>query len=229
MPTVLLCHCDGTNGQTTFTDSSPSAHPLTRGGTTTVTTSQVKFGSGAADLTASSTGIKATSGLSDFDFQSGQFTLEAWAYASTTPAIAGIIAQYNNASGGGWLFGSVTNALVFWYYDGGAILRQYSSGAAFATGAWHFYTADRDAGGTLRLYIDGAVVGSTSAPTFQTAAVATNIGNTNRVTDHWPGYIDEVRITKGTALYAGAFTPPTAPFVNGGGGAATQAIAMVLA
>ena len=52
---------------------------------------------------------------------------------------------------------------------------------------------------------------------------------TDNTTDKWTnGFIDEVRITKGAALYAGAFAPPTAPFPDPGA-ASAQVSAMVLA
>jgi hypothetical protein len=227
MPTVLLCHCDGTNGSTAFTDVSPSARALTVQASATVSTAQVKFGTGSLSCPAAAS-LLIGAPFSDFDFQSSPFTIEAWAYASSAPNIAGIVAQFSNTSGGGWFFGTISGNLAFWYFDGVGTKVTFASTTAIATGGWHFYTADRDVGGTLRIYIDGVIVASTSAPTFQAAAVQTNIGNSNRVTDNWPGYIDEVRITKGTALYGGAFTPPTGPF--GGATATTQGPrAMVLA
>lgn len=214
--TVLLVHCDGTNGSTTFTDRSSSTHTLNSISSAAVTTSQAKFGTGAVDISASTNkAIQVTGSLSDFDFQSGQFTIELWAYASTTPSgIASLFSQFNNSSGGGWFFGSVFGQYSFWYYNGAGTQVQYTTGVAMpATGAWHHYCADRDAGGTLRLYVDGVVIGSTSAPTFQTAAVQPNIGNSFRSADPWTGYIDEVRVTKGQAMYGGAFTPPSGPFL----------------
>ena len=232
MPTVLLCHCDGTNGSTTFTDVSPSAHTFSVSGGAVVSTAQVKFGTGAASFpNANSSRIQILGTASDFDFQSGPFTIEAWAYAPAAPAVAAIVAQFANTGTGGWFFGSVTGSLLaFWYCNASSALVQFNSATTIPTGAWHFYTVDRDAGGTLRIYLDGAVVASTSAAAFLASpALVTNIGNTNRNTDYWPaGYIDEVRITKGTALYAGAFTPPTSPFINGGA-AGAQARAVVLA
>jgi hypothetical protein len=230
MATVLLCHCDGSNGSTTFIDLSPSAHTLTAVSPAAVETSQVKFGTGAANFTGSgSANVQVTGAFSDFDFQSGPFTIEAWAYAVTAPYVSSIFSQYNGGSGNGWFFGSIFGNLAFWYLDGSGALQQFSSSTAITTGAWRFYTADRDSGGTLRLYIDGVVVGSTSAPTFQAATAQPNIGNSLRNTDGWTGYIDEVRVTKGTALYGGAFTPPTGPFPDGSSVAGTQARVMVMA
>jgi hypothetical protein len=228
MPTVLLCHCDGTNGSTTFTDVSPSAHTLTAVSTAAVSTAQVKFGTGAAIFSGNgAASVRISGSLSDFDFQGGQFTIECWAYASSTPGVSSMVSQFNNVAGGGWFFGAVSGSLQMWCYDGAAASQHVTSSTVITTGAWHFYTVDRDASGLVRLYFDGAVTGSLSVPTFQSAALQTNIGQSNRNADNWTGYIDEVRVTKGTALYAGAFTPPTGPFANGG--AAAQARAVILA
>ena len=227
MPVVLLCHCDGTNGSTTFTDVSPSAHTITASGGAVVSTSQVKFGTGAVKYTTSGQ-LAVTGSLSDFDFQSAPFTIEAWAYLPANAAVAAIVAQFNNAPGGGWFFGSVTgNFLAFWYYNATPAQVQLTSSTTIPLNSWHHYAVDRDAGGTIRVYLDGAVVTSGSGPTFQAAAQQANIGNSIRTTDEWTnGWIDEVRIVKGQAMYGGAFTPPTGPF---NGVAAAQSRAMVLA
>lgn len=209
---VLLVHCDGANGSTSFIDASPSGHPLQVSGAT-VSTAQAKFGTGSAYVGASTANkVFVTSTLSDFDFQSTPFTIEAWAYASSAPGVSSIVSQFNFTSTGGWFFGAVSGNLAFWCYNGSGTLVQLSPSTPITTGAWHHYAVDRDAGGTVRLYLDGAVVSSASVPTFISAAVTVNIGGSNRSGDGWPGYIDEVRINKGTALYAGAFTPSTIPF-----------------
>jgi hypothetical protein len=38
------------------------------------------------------------------------------------------------------------------------------------------------------------------------------MGNDSGLARSFPGNLDEIRVTKGTARYGGAFTPPTAPF-----------------
>jgi hypothetical protein len=208
--TVLLAHMDGANGSTTFTDSSPYVHTLTAV-LTTVETSQIKFGTGAADLSANAgaSSITTAGTLGDFDFQSGPFTIEAWAYATSAPNVSAIFSKYS----AGWFFGAIFGVLAFWYYDGSGTLIQFTSSTSMTgTGAWHHYAVDRDAGGTLRLYIDGVVVASTSAATFQADTTPPYIGNAWSGGDGWPGYIDELRVVTGMAMYGGAFTPPTAPF-----------------
>ncbi len=229
--TTLLCHADGTNGSTAFTDVSGRAHTLTSVGSAVVSTSQVRFGTGSGNFTAGGAAqIQVTSDLNDFDFGALPFTMECWAYASSSPGVASLISQFNNSPGGGWFFGSISGVLQMWCYDSGGTQRQIASSTAIPTGAWHHYAVDRDASGMVRLYLDGVVVASMSVPTFQIAALQTNIGNSNRNTDGWSvGYIDEVRITKGMTLYGGAFTPPTAPLSPVGAPIPTNALASQVA
>jgi hypothetical protein len=52
------------------------------------------------------------------------------------------------------------------------------------------------------------------AATFFDSTRTLSIGNDGNLTRGFIGQIDEVRITKGVARYAGAFTPPTAAFPN---------------
>ena len=74
---------------------------------------------------------------------------------------------------------------------------------------WHHYALSRE-GGTFRLFIDGVLVDTktnASAITFEGAT----IGNIASYEYKWTGYIDELRIIRGMALYTADFTPPTAP------------------
>src|SRR3974390_3023375 len=115
MTTVLLCHCDGTNGSTTFTDISVSAHTLPPS-TVTVSTAQVKFGTGSATyLAGGNSWISVGSAQTDFQFASSPFTIEAWGYATSAPGTVGIFTLFNNAAGDEFFFGTVGGNLVFWY------------------------------------------------------------------------------------------------------------------
>jgi hypothetical protein len=71
-------------------------------------------------------------------------------------------------------------------------------------------------GATTTLYVNGVSAGTTvSRPANSTLDTAIGI-NTASVGPVWPflGYISDVRIVKGTAVYTSAFTPPTAPLTN---------------
>jgi len=225
MPVVLLCHFDGTNGSTTFTDVSPSVHVLTAG-TTSVTTSNPKFGTGSLASTGSLLSVGAPN--SDFNFGSGQFTVECFGLFTSAPSGAQIlVGQFQGASNLGWDFGTNAGSLLFFYSTTGA--DSPSVGAAFSPtlNTWYHLAVDRDASNVLRVYVNGAVItSSTVSATLFASTLSVAIGNDGNTTRRFPGQIDEIRISKGIAQYGGPFTPPTGPFTSA---AATQARAMVLA
>lgn len=211
---VLLAHFDGTNGSTTFPDSSRSAHTLTGLSGAVLTTAQQKFGT--ASLYANLTnGVNVAVALTDFNFGAGKFTVECWGYASSAPiGTNGLVTQFANAGPNkGWFFGFYNGSLEFFYSTTGS--DQPVVGAAYAPplNTWVHYAVDRDANNALRVYANGVVIASaTVASTFFASTLAPNIGNDQTATRYWLGDIDDVRITKGVARYGGAFTPPTTAF-----------------
>ena len=81
--TKLLLNFEGSNGSTTFTDESPSAHPITIGaGSPVISTAQKPFG--ASSLYTSSGAYLQTDGSIDFAMSGLQvLTLELFVFATT--------------------------------------------------------------------------------------------------------------------------------------------------
>jgi hypothetical protein len=81
---------------------------------------------------------------------------------------------------------------------------------SLSTGQWYHLAAVRS-GDSLRMYVNGV---STSATSLTSAWT---VGDSSRVlqigeqdgNNYMNGYLDEVRFTKGTALWTSNFTPPT--------------------
>ena len=197
MPVVLLCHADGTNGSTAFTDASLSAHTLTATSTTVSTTSP-KFGTGSADFTATSAARIDTGNATDFNFGAGQFTVEAWVWYTSTPGRnISIIGQW----GGGWFLGSTpTNLFSFYWSTDGSNFFNVTGAYAPTLNTWIHIAADRDTSNVLRIYANGAVIAS--ATRNDTLFPTTNnclIGNDSGSGSGFPGRIDEVRVSKGIA------------------------------
>lgn len=211
----LLCHADGTNGSTTFTDVSNSAHALTSfGGGATVTTTSPKFGTGSASIPGS-TGIS-TPNSADFQFGSGQFTVECWGYTSSTQSAGGhyLVGRWG-ASNESWVLYTHTSGpyLAFSWSANGTVEIDLLASFAIPLNSWVHYAVDRDATNTIRVYANGVVLGSVvDATSFNVGTAALTIGSDNAFSNNWVGNIDDIRVTKGVARYAGAFTPPTAPF-----------------
>jgi hypothetical protein len=215
--TVLLCHFDGANGQTTTVDSSPQAHTLTLGASIALSTSIAKFGSASLNMTAAGSGAVTSADSNDWWFDSGPFTVEAFVYYTAAPSNLTTIASQNGlaSSNRGWFFGHSGSTVGFAFSTDGTTSTGFV-GATFSPtlNTWYHIAADRDAAGVVRIYVNGAVTASATRSTAAFNSTATlSIGNVAggvKVT----GYIDELRITKGIARYQGTFTPPTAAFPN---------------
>jgi hypothetical protein len=68
---------DGADNSTTFTDSSPTAHTVTRSGDAKISTTQSQFGGASAYFDG--TGDYLTVANSEaFNFGSGDFTIDCW-------------------------------------------------------------------------------------------------------------------------------------------------------
>lgn len=213
---VLICHFDGSNGQTTTTDSSASAHSVLLGSSATLSTAQSKFG-GASLLTTAignQHGI-IQAGLTDFQFGSGQFTIEAWVYFTSHSGgnVYVVAGNYNGSSNLGWDFGQIAGSLAFYYSTTGT--DNLNVGAAWTPtlNTWYHIAVDRDAANVLRVYLNGAVHASATVASALYASTANlYLGNDGNLGRGFPGHIDELRISKGVARYGGAFTAPTSAF-----------------
>jgi len=141
---------------------------------------------------------------SALQMQTGDFTFECWLYYVTKTALQWIV-DFGNSSTNGWSL----------YDDGslqvriGNVDRIMTSG--LAVGRWYHIAVVRS-GTTLTLYVNGVSVGSYgSASTDLTYSGAYALGNFAGLGYALNGYISNLRIVKGTAVYTSNFTPPSAP------------------
>lgn len=216
---TFLCGFDGTDGATTATDDSNSAHAITFSGNAQIDTAQSKFG--GASLLCDGTGdIVSCDNSSDFLFGSGQFTVEFFVYLNVNTD-ATIIGVYDTNGQRSWAVRTPNSAR--WHFltstngtTGNATIDAIS---AASTGQWYHIAADRDASNKLRLYKDGVMIGSTTFSSTLHASTGkfaigglTNAGNPSG--GYLDGWVDEVRITKGVARYASdsGFTVPTSAY-----------------
>lgn len=113
----------------------------------------------------------------------------------------------NNDSG--FAFGLGSDArMTGSYINAGA-----EPGPSFSLNEWHHcaWVIASD-GVTMAYYLDGVLGGTTTLAGAQDQA-GVIVGNfLTAALDGFTGYIDELRVAKGTAVYTANFTPPTAPF-----------------
>jgi hypothetical protein len=212
---VLLLHLNGSNGSTTFPDSSINPKTVSANGNAQISTAQSKFG--GASVVLDGTGDYLTSNdNADFEFGSGDFTIEFW-MRLTSSARQGLISkgapgdwasfdistdgtgsqsiQVRCSNGSGWSIDFFTSPVPTWSLN-----------------TWHYVALVRN-GNTFTLYIDGTDRGSgTASISLMNNSSALLIGRSNFWSADAAGNIDEVRITKGVARYTSNFTAPDAPF-----------------
>jgi hypothetical protein len=200
----LLLHMDGSNGSTTFTDSSSNAITVTGYGNAQISTAQSKFGGASAYFDGNGDYLLTASSLAPFQMGTGDFTVEAF----IRPAES--VASYRS------LIGLQSGDIDTLYILSGQ-LTWYSSGSAAGTIAvdtWYHVAVTRQ-GTSLRTFIDGVLV-NTSTNSNDMTFGRLRVGTSAVLTSEWfQGWMDELRITKGVARYTANFTAPTAPFPNG--------------
>ena len=212
---VALLHFDGIDGGTTFTDETGKS--WSQSGTATLTTTDPKFGTASLNVPASSD-IRSPNHV-DFEFGSGDWTVEAWIKPTSTSDYNILCYGTTYGLGYGLRFFvdrvSAGGALAIACYPNLALLGVAKSGDnAVSLNVWHHVAAVRY-GSNLYLYLDGNRVGS--------GAIAGTIGDFGYEmcagsylgSESLEGQEDDLRITKGVARYTGlTYTVPSGPFQN---------------
>jgi len=136
---------------------------------------------------------------------SGTWTVEMWCYW-TTGATQTTIVSFNNGSNSGInLWKNTSNQLVA---DDGVNGVVAMSTVTPTIGAWNHIAFVR-VGTTTSGYVNGVLAGTTTYTPGTTSAVS--VGRYNGSPFYYfPGYISNLRVVNGTAVYAAAFTPPQA-------------------
>jgi len=148
-----------------------------------------------------------------FGFGTGDFTIEFWTLWGGT---------FNSLNGGSMIelraavaaeatviYLSTSGVITF--YDGPSNA-EVSSGITI-TSQWTHIALARQSG-VWRLFINGSLAVSRTSNTDLGSTKPVLIGQgINGATTSYNGYISNVRIVKGTALYTAAFTPPISPLV----------------
>lgn len=215
---TLLLHFDGTNGSTTFTDNSSFSRTPTVVGNAQISTAQSVFG-GASGLFDGSGDYLSFAGSTDWDFGTGDFTIECWIRPNTISTLNWILGRGNSSVTGFLDYYVFTDGALYTnlYLDGGGVITINSPASSIAANTWYHTAFVRD-GTNFYQYINGVSQGT---PGSSSASSRDGNGATMVVgafglgsTFFHNGYIDDLRITKGTCRYPGGttFTPPTAAF-----------------
>jgi hypothetical protein len=147
---------------------------------------------------------------------SNDFTIETWIYATTTDrdAIIGSIQDSDGLSS--WMLMLNNDGPLRFYarYSGGSTLNYNVGSGTFPTNSWNHVAVTRN-GANLRIFLNGVQVGTTntslSTSSIDNASTLYYVARTVDGTAYFTGYISNLRVVVGTALYTTTFTPPTSP------------------
>ena len=158
----------------------------------------------------------------DFFLSDGDFTIEGWVYLASAKSQS-LVGCNHSASNSGWEFDIFANGSLAFYSGNGATYNNSSLGATTPAGLvnlneWTHIAAVRK-GNVLKLFVNGGHV----AENYISHGIADspsplhvgNDGVSSGTSYHLHGYISNLRIVKGTAIYAGTnFDPPTTSLTN---------------
>lgn len=211
--TTLLLPGNGTNNanNNTFVDSSVNNFTITRFGNTTQGTFSPygtlwsNYFDGAGDYLTAPNNAALQLGSSDF-------TAECWVFPVATPS--GTILYLNGDTGtyAALRIGVQDNTVYLliatvtgsWAIISGLV-------GSVPNNAWSHIAVTRS-GTTVRLFVNGGIVGTYSVSGALLAGTINSVGAyTVTPFEYLQGYVSNLRIVKGTALYTANFTPSTTP------------------
>ena len=190
-----------------FLDNSTNNFLVTRNGNTTQGTFSPYGGNWSNYFDGSGDYLTAPNNAA-FNFGTGNFTVECWVNVkSFTGSTNVIISTYQDGSNG-WTIGIVNN--VFYGSVAGDSVEIYSS-VTPPVNTWTHLALTRSST-TLSLFVNGVVAATQSNSTNMSTASAVTIGtNVGGGGLNFTGYISNLRVVKGTAVYTSNFTPSTTP------------------
>ena len=152
----------------------------------------------------------------DFKFAAGgDFTVEAWVNAIKFANAATIAACWDQtgATGGeggdAWLLNISTSGVLQVAWSPETVTSYFITGGQLVLNTWHHVAFTRS-GNTFRIFLDGTQTATGTNSSSNNTNTSLTIGSYSRTLSayYWHGYISNVRILKGEALYTSTFTPP---------------------
>ena len=230
---TLLLPSNGTNGaqNNTFLDSSTNNFTITRNGNTTQGTFSPFSQTGWSNFFDGTSDSLLTPGDTNLVLD-GDFTIEFFMYLNSLSISAPISSNHGSFTSGAFAaiisHGTASNKLSIWAENINNASFIIASNSTLSILQWYHVALVRNSG-VIRLYLNGVDEGNTSS----SATITLNGGTTPRfrIGQYWGGtingYISNLRVVKGTALYTGAFTPSTSPLTTTSQGATATEVELL--
>jgi len=199
-----------------FVDNSASPYALTVNGTPKVQAFQ-PFSPTASYTTAAYVGSGYFNGSTDylsaasnaaFAFGTGDLTIEFWVYvANTTNNMSFVDMRNGTTIAIGPLIYMTSSGTVIYFVNN---VSQITS-SAISANAWTHIAVSRSSTST-KMFINGVQAGSTYSDSNNYIQSSVFVGRySDSASGYLNGYISNLRLVKGTAVYTAAFTLPTSP------------------
>ena len=219
--TKLLLNFDGTDGATTTTDASPSAHTVSFEGNAQLDTAVKQFGTASLLLDGTNDAVNLAAN-SDFDFSDDNYTLECFVRPASGSLSADqtILSRTKDASNF-YRLDLLPNAKFSFSYMNAGTNHIVAGGTAEVEKFFHVAVSYNHADSNLALYVNNVRV-QTNAFSVSNHAVMVDaplqIGNANVLAQDFSGHIDALRMSKSLKYKAAGISPMiTEPTVIGGG------------
>ena len=214
----------GTHGMVNGNGSTYVAYVFAGGSSTSAGAHSIFYNSPAGTVRRILCG-DASNTTADFNFGTGDLTIECWIKCSASqgnyPRVVAIGPQWQAEMAAlQWHHANNANRVSFYCYNHSSsttdpLLKSRVKNFN-GDGQWHHCAVTRS-GNTWRLFVDGVIEDvNTWTGSTNTANSYCTIGNTpGTATTAWfGGYISNVRVVKGTAVYTDSFRPPTKALTN---------------
>jgi|GEM_PF-1090062 len=149
----------------------------------------------------------------DWNFGSGDFTIDAWVYKRTRDDDYNFIASSRGEDGNGWYLASGVDAGNADFYDQNGTCRVLSS-SPISLNVWTHIAVVRE-GSIVKMYLNGQLSNSASCTgSLVVSSSPLGVGARYPGVNYIDASIDEFRISKGIARWTAPFTPPVSAYTS---------------
>lgn len=204
---LLVTSVGRNDGDTTFADAA-AGHTLTTGGDPehSIAVSNPFTGDDRAIYFDGSGDKIETGTTTDFNFGTGDFTIECWINPSQSGSqYEGLIASDNyGGSGARWTVYQNYSNIQFWGYNSSGSYVSTTTSSVLTVGQWHHIAVTRESG-TLKIYVNGVEEQSSTSYSSYDFSDDTGLRLGNSYGSFsYQGYMYDARVVNGTAI-----TPPS--------------------
>lgn len=217
---VMLLHADGTNGaqNNTFLDESSNNFTITRTGNPTQGSFSPFYGPGNWSCYFDGTGDYLTvAANTSHGTIAGDFTVEGWFYFNTVATAQQLIFTHRSSTNlyAPFLLWATTSTITLYMSSNNSswnLVNAVSVATGMQANKWYHLALTRS-GNNIYFFVNGvqtytASIASATFANTGTFNVGMDPGETNTALN---GYVSNVRMVNGSALYTTNFTPSTQP------------------